>query len=657
MADVVDKFVEDWDERQYFWEALTEAAHTVCEDGVKKRLKLKCNIYSRTKSEESIRGSIERRQKSRGVTYTTMTEIEQDMIDLSGVRIILTFPGDVDEVKKLLESEFDGVHTSFWGLDENGNAVGREEKGRFIGYRATHFVVKWKKPDGKCRYRTKPKHVGRKIEIQVTSTAMYAWQQAHHDLVYKQLQGNPSEEERSLLEMINGLAHAGEMALTQLQTLSRRRIEEETRNFADEYEVGVWLKTHLKALLDFRSSIHAPFLERSAVLYDILLLSDLRTPAKVREVLTWPRDGLDRIGLDTKLEDILRMILSKEKNQITWAEAFRNDPADWAILRICAHHLAEHDTPRYKPLGVQKIQIARLKAFCFVNTINFALSEPLRHDFIKAVLCDVLSVYQNDDDQVAIRNLRALVTEKSNDAEAKGAGDPDQVYQQMELMWLNLLKCTVGKNSTFLCIALVLSLAGIVFLPQAEHTQFLDQQASLFIIWPFANEPEEPYQPRRMGQEVAAISNGQEPRKYRLDNLKWKIARISLDEIAQGYGWMPLMSDYMSSDSDPSPVFENLKPMTPHANIARPVMTSTPIHDKIEDEIWRIQKVRESPQSRANYMMDSSSPPRALASARHEHGDFAELYLSRLSRHRKSEEEEERYDGSVVPMNQKTPSL
>lgn len=143
-------------------------------------------------------------------------------------------------------------------------------------------------------------HVGKTIEVQVTSTAMYAWQEAHHDLVYKQLQGNPSEEERSLLEMINCLAYGDEMALTQLQTLSIRRIEGDARHFADEYEVGIWLKVHLRTLLPFKSPIQAPFLKRSAVLFDVLSLFGLHSPAEVQETLTWSKKKLRGCSLSTE---------------------------------------------------------------------------------------------------------------------------------------------------------------------------------------------------------------------------------------------------------------------------------------------------------------------------------------------------------------------
>ncbi|KAF2115680.1 hypothetical protein BDV96DRAFT_599255 [Lophiotrema nucula] len=625
MTGAVDKFVEAWAMEQYFWRALTTAAKTICEDEVQHRLKLKCNIFSRTKSQESIRGSIERRQKTRGTPYKTKKEIEQDMIDLSGIRIILTFPGDVHEVQQFLETAFDDVHRSFWGLDENGNTIVREEKGRFIGYRATHFVVKWKGSDEKCRYGTEKDHVGKKIEVQVTSTAMYAWQQAHHDLVYKQLQGNPSEEEGSLLEMINGLAHAGMMALTQLQTLSRRRIEESTRDFADEYEVGVWLKTHLKALLPFKSTIHAPFLERSAVLFDIMSLFDLRTPAKFQNALTWPPARSHAFRLDQDFAGILHETLSKEKDEDTWSEAFHNDPADWAIFRICVHSLEESDIL----LDLGNIEKARIKAFCFVNTINFALSEPLRHDFIKTIVQDVFSGYRTErDKRAAINSLFALVTENHLDGVAPQDDHSQQLVQEIELLWLNLLKCIIVKRSTFLCIALVLSLAGIAFLPREEQQLFWDEQASRFIVWPFTVGPDEPDITQSMGLEVASVSTN-EQRKYKLEGLKWIRTRISLVLIIRGRGWRPPV------DEDPAVAnFASSWPLRRTKLITNPnrreTENSSPTKNNIER---RIRSLRSPPE-----VFPSSSQPRE-SDASYTEPDFDSTLNATLSLRGKAERE------------------
>ena len=45
---------------------------------------------------------------------------------------------------------------------------------------------------------------------------MHAWSEVEHDLVYKPLNGTLSEEELAILDELNGLVLAGEIALERL---------------------------------------------------------------------------------------------------------------------------------------------------------------------------------------------------------------------------------------------------------------------------------------------------------------------------------------------------------------------------------------------------------------------------------------------------------
>ena len=57
------------------------------------------------------------------------------------------------------------------------------------------------------------------------SVVMHAWAAVNHDLVYKSLtMGEASEEEKKPLETANGLAHAAEIVLEQLQKATEPRV-------------------------------------------------------------------------------------------------------------------------------------------------------------------------------------------------------------------------------------------------------------------------------------------------------------------------------------------------------------------------------------------------------------------------------------------------
>ena len=72
--------------------------------------------------------------------------------------------------------------------------------------------------------RSQKKYTTARIEIQVASVLMHAWSEVEHDLVYKPLQGTLSDEELAILDELNGLVLAGEIALERLQNAGNERI-------------------------------------------------------------------------------------------------------------------------------------------------------------------------------------------------------------------------------------------------------------------------------------------------------------------------------------------------------------------------------------------------------------------------------------------------
>lgn len=86
------------------------------------------------------------------------------------------------------------------------------------------------------------RYVNSKTEIQVASVLMHAWSEVEHDLVYKPLSGNLSNEELSILDELNGLVLAGEIALERLNEAAKSRIKTENA-FNNQYELASFLYT------------------------------------------------------------------------------------------------------------------------------------------------------------------------------------------------------------------------------------------------------------------------------------------------------------------------------------------------------------------------------------------------------------------------------
>ena len=85
------------------------------------------------------------------------------------------------------------------------------------------------------------KYGSARIEIQVASLIMHAWSEVEHDLIYKPMRGTLSEEELSILDELNGLVLAGEIALERLQAAGNERLRSRNAAFGSQYELASYL--------------------------------------------------------------------------------------------------------------------------------------------------------------------------------------------------------------------------------------------------------------------------------------------------------------------------------------------------------------------------------------------------------------------------------
>jgi hypothetical protein len=76
---------------------------------------------------------------------------------------------------------------------------------------------------------------------------MHGWAEVEHDLIYKPFSGELSEDEHAILDEINGLVLAGEIALERLQQAVKRRVEQSGKRFNDQYELAAFLDSHLQS--------------------------------------------------------------------------------------------------------------------------------------------------------------------------------------------------------------------------------------------------------------------------------------------------------------------------------------------------------------------------------------------------------------------------
>jgi ppGpp synthetase/RelA/SpoT-type nucleotidyltranferase len=159
-------------------------------------------------------GRLEAKVRQRATTrnYTSGDDIYNDSVDLAGGRVALYFPGERRQVDSIIRSLFAFAETPKEFPARSNPTYDK----RFSGYWATHYRAQLRETslsDAQKRYAEA------RIEIRVASVLMHAWAEVEHDLVYKPLQGKLSADQDAILDELNGLVMAGEVALERLQII------------------------------------------------------------------------------------------------------------------------------------------------------------------------------------------------------------------------------------------------------------------------------------------------------------------------------------------------------------------------------------------------------------------------------------------------------
>jgi ppGpp synthetase/RelA/SpoT-type nucleotidyltranferase len=282
-------------------------------------------ITSRAKGIRRLEEKV--RSRAAKKAYACVDDIFKDIVDLAGIRIAIYFPGQYAQVEGIIRELFVVLEEKEFSNEAAPKAdTGSRYKKRFSGYWAKHYRVQLQGPllrDAQRRYTEA------KIEIQVASVLMHSWAEVEHDLIYKPQQGPLSSEEHSILDELNGLVLAGEIALEQLQRAGEARVAAGGREFSNHYD----LASHL--LATFAPSVKAPggeiALGRIDLLFELLGQLRLGTPDKIRPYIQSLNPDLERRPLADQIID--QLLVEDPERRYTIYNRLRSSrpvPGDYA---------------------------------------------------------------------------------------------------------------------------------------------------------------------------------------------------------------------------------------------------------------------------------------------------------------------------------------
>ena len=228
--DLIQQFIDTYKMKWTFYDAAGRLAAE------------KLQLTSRAKNPARLRTKVQRRNSRREEPYQTIEEIYDDIADLSGVRVSLYFPGDRGKVDAIISELFNILE--FKQFPEQSKPPTYHK--RFSGYWANHYRARMR---DEILNESQKKYGSARIEIQVASLIMHAWSEVEHDLIYKPMQGTLSEEELSILDELNGLVLAGEIALERLQAAGNERLRSRNAAFGSQYELASYLYNFLSSHL------------------------------------------------------------------------------------------------------------------------------------------------------------------------------------------------------------------------------------------------------------------------------------------------------------------------------------------------------------------------------------------------------------------------
>lgn len=304
---VIDDFMSRYEREYDYYETAAQTAARLCELELEKN-GIHSIVTYRAKRPDRLHSKLNHRVHE-GHQYRDVDEIYSNIPDLAGVRIALYFPGDVGEVERILANLFSVSKVKRFPEESASNTSFPR---RFAGYGATHYRVHLREDRlsvGETRF------CKCLIEIQIASVLMHAWSEVEHDLVYKPLSGELTYDERSILDQLNGLVIAGEIALETLQRILKRRASEKGRSFRNHYELAAYLYDALSKKDPEGTKDQNLLLGRVDFLFALLKEAKLDMPEKLNNFVDRldPADG-DRFAVEQLIDMLLEADPSLNKS-------------------------------------------------------------------------------------------------------------------------------------------------------------------------------------------------------------------------------------------------------------------------------------------------------------------------------------------------------
>lgn len=324
--DVISQFIDRYKKKFVFYENASRLAATQLESALR-AAGIRAIVTSRAKDPARLKMKVVHRNLEREEPYKTINEIYEDIVDLSGVRVSLYFPGDREKTDALINDLFVLLETK--QFPEQSELPSYEK--RFSGYWGNHYRAHM---DAEALPDPQKKYARARIEIQVASVLMHAWSEVEHDLIYKPLQGSLSYEELAILDELNGLVMTGEIALERLQSAGNERIKNKNTTFSSQYDLASYLYNFLS--VNFKQEDVELRMGNVELLFQLLRKLKILKVKEIEPILKSVKFEKDRRNISQQIID--QIITGSEKRyQIYQQLRIGSDEADEELTQAISY--------------------------------------------------------------------------------------------------------------------------------------------------------------------------------------------------------------------------------------------------------------------------------------------------------------------------------
>lgn len=267
---------------------------------------------SRVKDPQSLRTKLD--QRKNGAQYLSVKSIEDNIVDICGVRIVFHYMTDQHKINSILESMFHIQEIKYHsGGREQTQSQSNDEWGHQLhwpDYIGTHYRGFVRSEIFNERLNTLSAADQRvasatMIEVQVRSIMDDIWARYAHS-IYKSEEPSSGRREPMLTTLRSGLENVREVTI-QMQKSAFREEEKNNRKFETNDEVGTCFRKliRVKCGQDFKDHTGASFEALKIFLESI----DKNTPSSLHKLL---KPFNFSIGPDTKYDKVKRLYESME---------------------------------------------------------------------------------------------------------------------------------------------------------------------------------------------------------------------------------------------------------------------------------------------------------------------------------------------------------